>query len=132
MIDSYEQVVETDLEAMARDMGLVPARTAAVIDRDQDSAKYGLVVRVEMEVQRQDEKGKDGDEKGYAVQAVNPVSPVEPVNVAVRESKEDREPETGNSEESVSREETLEQLRQKVEEYYGLEAGKVEIKFQGR
>ena len=83
-------------------------------------------------MQRQDEKGKDGDEKGYAVQAVNPVSPVEPVNVAVRESKEDREPETGNSEESVSREETLEQLRQKVEEYYGLEAGKVEIKFQGR
>ena len=30
------------------------------------------------------------------------------------------------------REGTLEQLRRKVEGYYGLEAGKVEIEFQGR
>lgn len=131
IIDSYEQVVETDLDAMAREMGLVPVRTAAVIDRNRDSGDYGLVVRVEMEVESRD----DGEDGGTcAVQAMNPVKPVETVNVKIRENREEREVEEDeNEKEELSfQEEALEQLRRKVEGYYGLEAGKVEIKFQGR
>ena len=131
IIDSYEQVVETDLDAMAREMGLVPVRTAAVIDRNRDSGDYGLVVRVEMEV----ESRTDGEDDGTcAVQAMNPVKPVETVNVKIRENREEREVEKDeNEKEDTSlQEEALEQLRRKVEGYYGLEAGKVEIKFQGR
>ena len=111
IIDSYEQVVETDLDAMARD--------------------YGLVVRVEMEV----ESRTDGEDDGTcAVQAMNPVKPVETVNVKIRENREEREVEKDENEkeETSLQEEALEQLRRKVEGYYGLEAGKVEIKFQGR
>ena len=131
IIDSYEQVVETDLDAMAREMGLVPVRTAAVIDRNRDSGDYGLVVRVEMEVESRD----DGEDSGTcAVQAMNPVKPVETVNVKIRENREEREVEEDENEkeEPSLQEEALEQLRRKVEGYYGLEAGKVEIKFQGR
>ncbi len=131
IIDSYEQVVETDLDAMAREMGLVPVRTAAVIDRNRDSGDYGLVVRVEMEV----ESRTDGEDGGTcAVQAMNPVKPVETVNVKIRENREEREVEKDENEkeETSLQEEALEQLRRKVEGYYGLEAGKVEIKFQGR
>ncbi len=131
IIDSYEQVVETDLDAMAREMGLVPVRTAAVIDRNRDSGDYGLVVRVEMEV----ESRTDGEDDGTcAVQAMNPVKPVETVNVKIRENREEREVEKDENEkeETSLQEEALEQLRRKVEGYYGLEAGKVEIKFQGR
>ena len=131
IIDSYEQVVETDLDAMAREMGLVPVRTAAVIDRNRDSGDYGLVVRVEMEV----ESRTDGEDDGTcAVQAMNPVKPVETVNVKIRENREEREvdKDENEKEETSLQEEALEQLRRKVEGYYGLEAGKVEIKFQGR
>lgn len=138
VMDSYEQVVETDLEAMAREMGLVPVRTVAVIDRNQESGDYGLVVRVEMEVEPWPADGEHETDDGRdAVQAVNPVKPVEQVNVDIRESRGDGE-EAGTDEdeeqeqEPLPREGTLEQLRRKVEGYYGLEAGKVEIKFQGR
>lgn len=110
IIDSYEQVVETDLDAMAREMGLVPVRTAAVIDRNRDSGDYGLVVRVEMEV----ESRTDGEDDGTcAVQAMNPVKPVETVNVKIRENREEREVEKDENEkeETSLQEEALEQLR---------------------
>ena len=65
---------------------------------------------------------------------MNPVKPVETVNLKIRENREEREVEEDENEkeEPSLQEEALEQLRRKVEGYYGLEAGKVEIKFQGR
>ncbi len=137
VIDSYEQVVETDLEAMAKEMGLVPVRTAAVINRNRESGDYGLVVRVEMEVEPWPDKGENETDDGRdVVQAVNPVKPVEQVNVDIGKRQENGETEAGTNEdeeqEPLPREGTLEQLRRKVEGYYGLEAGKVEIEFQGR
>ena len=129
--------VETDLEAMAKEMGLVPVRTAAVINRNRESGDYGLVVRVEMEVEPWPDKGENETDDGRdVVQAVNPVKPVEQVNVDIGKRQENGETEAGTNEdeeqEPLPREGTLEQLRRKVEGYYGLEAGKVEIEFQGR
>lgn len=137
VIDSYEKAVETDLDSMAKEMGLVPVRTAAVIERNRDSGDYGLVVRVEMEVEPRPAGGGDeADDGTYALQAVNPVTPVEKVHVDIRESREDGESGDGGNgneeQEPLPRDGTLEQLRRKVEGYYGLEAGEVEIKFQGR
>jgi len=134
VIDSYEQVVEADVNSMAEEMGLVPVRTRAVIERNRESGDYGSVVRIEMEVEQEKEEGAGTEDinGGYAVQAVNPV---EPVTVMVEEDGE--EAGTGGQEtekegEGLPKEGALDQLRRKVEGYYGLEAGKVEIKFQGR
>ena len=120
VIDSYEQVVETDLEAMAKEMGLVPVRTAAVINRNRESGDYGLVVRVEMEVEPWPDKGENETDDGRdVVQAVNPVKPVEQVNVYIGKRQENGETEAGTNEdeeqEPLPREGTLEQLRRKVE-----------------
>ena len=128
VIDGYEQMVEQDINGMAEEMGLVPVWTRATIERDRESGNYGSVVHIELEVERE----KDDVNGDYAVQAVNPV---EPVTVVVREDEETAgggEPEPESEGEGMSREGTLDQLRRKVEGYYGLEAGKVEIKFQGR
>lgn len=130
VIDGYEHVVEADINTMAREMGLVPVKTRAVIDRDGESGNYGLVVRVEMEVEKPAAAKDDGDnDKIDAVQAVNPV---ELVAVAVKTGQEDGKPETGEDEENLPQERMVEQLKRKVEGYYGLEAGKVEIKVQGK
>ena len=72
------------------------------------------------------------EEQDDAVQAVNPV---ELVTIKVTEeetaegiSKETREETKSLSE--LSQEGTLNQLKRKVETYYGLETGEVEIKVQ--
>ncbi len=106
------------------------------------------------------EKGESGEgengegENGGAIQAVNPVNPVT-VNLAAEEehdggerTREERSRGERSEEELAggekageewsgeegrdAKEERLEQLRRKVERYYGLEAGQVEIKFKGR
>jgi hypothetical protein len=66
-------------------------------------------------------KGDENEEESRAVQAVNPV---EPVTVNLKGTEEDSGKEQGEPKE-------LEQLRRKVESYYGLEAGKVEITYKG-
>ncbi len=117
VMDSYEQAVEADLNAMTQEEGLVPVDIQVVMDRDEESGDWGSVVGIRMEV-----RGKgEAEEAGPAVQAVNPV---EPVTVTLRE------PETEGSRGAGERSE-VEQLRRKVESYYGLEAGKVEITYKG-
>lgn len=137
IVDSYQEAVETDVNAMAAEMGLVPVETWVEIGRDESREDYGTVVRIRMEVGRQ---GQDSEEGGAAeVLAVNPVEPV-----AVTVEKEETGGETAegqreDAEESGSRKDretiadhgALEQLRRKVEVYYGLETGKVEIQLEG-
>lgn len=129
IMGSYEEAVETDLNAMAEEMGYVSKGTHVVIEKNVDSQAYGSVVRIEMEVM---ETRKGEEEQNDAVQAVNPV---ELVTIKVTEeetaegiSKETREETKSLSE--LSQEGTLNQLKRKVETYYGLETGKVEIKVQ--
>lgn len=129
IMGSYEEAVESDLNAMAEEMGYVSKGTHVVIEKNVDSEAYGSVVRIEMEVM---ETRKGEEEQDDAVQAVNPV---ELVTIKVTEeetaegiSKETREETKSLSE--LSQEGTLNQLKRKVETYYGLETGKVEIKVQ--
>lgn len=129
IMGSYEEAVEADLNAMTEEMGYVSKGTHVVIEKNVDSEAYGSVVRIEMEVM---ETRKGEEEQDDAVQAVNPV---ELVTIKVTEeetaegiSKETREETKSLSE--LSQEGTLNQLKRKVETYYGLETGKVEIKVQ--
>ncbi len=129
VIDSYEQVVENDVNVMAEEMGLVPVQTRATIERNRESGNYGSVIFIKMQVEGEEEDKGSGDGSG-AIQAVNPV---EPVTVRVKEEGEEaKETEAEKDSQWISWEGTVEQFRRKVEGYYGLEAGQVEIKFQGR
>ena len=129
IMGSYEEAVEADLNAMTEEMGYVSKGTHVVIEKNVDSQAYGSVVRIEMEVMETREGKEEQDD---AIQAVNPV---ELVTIKVTEeetaegiSKETREETKSLSE--LSQEGTLNQLKRKVETYYGLETGKVEIKVQ--
>lgn len=129
IMGSYEEAVESDLNAMAEEMGYVSKGAHVVIEKNVDSQAYGSVVRIEMEVMETREGKEEQDD---AIQAVNPV---ELVTIKVTEeetaegiSKETREETKSLSE--LSQEGTLNQLKRKVETYYGLETGKVEIKVQ--
>lgn len=135
IVDSYQEAVEADVNAMAAQMGLVPVETRVEIGRDESRKDYGMVVRIRMEVGRQEQKREE--EEAAEVLAVDPVEPV-----AVRFEKEETRGETaeGQREEADSQKEgervaddkALEQLRRKVEVYYGLETGKVEIQLEGK
>ena len=129
IMGSYEEAVESDLNAMAEEMGYVSKGAHVVIEKNVDSQAYGSVVRIEMEVMETREGKEEQDD---AVQAVNPV---ELVTIKVTEeetaegiSKETREETKSLSE--LSQGGTLNQLKRKVETYYGLETGEVEIKVQ--
>ena len=129
IMGSYEEAVESDLNAMAEEMGYVSKGAHVVNEKNVDSQAYGSVVRIEMEVM---ERREGKEEQDDAVQAVNPV---ELVTIKVTEeetaegiSKETREETKSLSE--LSQEGTLNQLKRKVETYYGLETGEVEIKVQ--
>ena len=137
VIDNYEQVVEADVDAMAREMGITPVETRVIIERDRESRAYGSVVGIRMEVEGA------GEERDGAVQAVNPIEPVsvilgeeekkegeaDPEKAGSRDSALDGEPGVGT--ETGDGDRMFEQFRRKVGSYYGLETGKVEIQFQG-
>lgn len=137
IMGSYEEAVESDLNTMAEEMGYVSKGTHVVIEKNVDSEAYGSVVRIEMEIM----ETREGEQKqDDAIQAVNPVELVT-INVTEEEtaegiSKETREENKLLSElktqekPQASQEGTLNQLKRKVESYYGLETGKVEIKVQ--
>ena len=118
VMDSYEQAVEANVNAMAAEEGFVTVKIQAVMDRDEGSQDWGAVVGIQMEVRGKED---ENEKESHAVQAVNPV---EPVTVNLKGTEEDSGKEQGEPKE-------LEQLRRKVESYYGLEAGKVEITYKG-
>lgn len=126
VIDSYEEAVEADINAMAEEMGLGPVRTRVVIQKDPEALDYGSVIQIRMEA---GSRGKDGE----GTEALEVVNPVEPVTVTLTEETVPTKPsEDWNSQEESSEDGTWEQLKRKVERYYGLEAGKVEIRLEGK
>ncbi len=127
IIDRYEQAVETDVRVMAAEMGYDAVSAEVMIDQDPESGNYGSVVYIEMKIGQQ--KSGDDSREEWAVQAVGPV---EPVAVSVEgEEQRNSERSTDTHQREQSRNEELDQLKRKVERYYGLETGKVEIRFEG-
>ena len=122
VIDTYEQVVEEDIDARAREMGITLLQARVTIDRDRESGGYGSVAHICMEVQK---PGQEEEEDG----AVQAVTPIEQVRVTLGEQQAE---EGGTAPEDEVSDPELEKLRRKVGTYYGLETGEVEIQFQGK
>ncbi|MEG0370033.1 MAG: stage III sporulation protein AF [Hungatella sp.] len=113
MIAQYEEAVGGDLEHMASDFGFYPVRTEVTIESRSDHADFGTVTALFLLLTENPEDAKP--------QAPGFVHPVESVRIGQRRPTPAKEiPGEG-----------LNQLRRKVEGYYGLEAKDVEIQLEG-
>lgn len=120
MIAQYQEAVAGDVEAMAVDMGFYPRSTRVTIEGNQESPKFGTVTHISMKVSRESEEetggeGQTADQK-TVIEPVKAVERVEAVQIGDEEFEVAAVPD-----------ETLNRLRRKVEEYYGLKTADVEI-----
>lgn len=145
----YENDVAGHVTAMAGEQGLQAESAQVKINGDQESTDYGKVVSVKVKLQSGGATGKqEGLWKNDDVKEVQPVQ-----NIEVQSVQIGQEPETGvknhseeisgkalestlqdqRAEEDISRSASGEnnnrilEFQRKVEQYYGLESGAVEI-----
>ena len=148
MIKQYEEAVATDVEAMASDLEFVPVYTQVTIGRDQESPAFGTVTHIAMTVRRADGDKNTSDrmllgnipsdiepsdiepfdkEPSGQADSVDPIDPVEQVEqVKPVEIGGKKKPAAGRE----APDESLNRLRRKVEEYYGLQTVDVEIELE--
>ena len=145
----YENDVAGHVTAMAGEQGLQAESAQVEINGDPESTDYGKVVSVKVKLQSGEATGKqEGLWKNDEVKEVQPVQ-----NIEVQSVQIGQEPETGvknhseeisgkalestlqdqRAEEDISRSASGEnnnrilEFQRKVEQYYGLESGAVEI-----
>ena len=145
----YENDVAGHVTAMAGEQGLQAESAQVKINGDPESTDYGKVVSVKVKLQSGEATGKqEGLWKNDEVKEVQPVQ-----NIEVQSLQIGQEPETGvknhseeisgkalestlqdqRAEEDISRSASGEnnnrilEFQRKVEQYYGLESGAVEI-----
>ncbi len=146
VIRSYEEGVEQDVQRMVVEAGLEAGQVHVMIEEDQESEHYGEVTEISIEVveaDRQDGGRSGGDTdievSGIQVEAVE----VQKIELQGDEARGDEEIGKIKGEENEGPKADVEgtgqtdgekvgQLRRKVEQYYGLESGKVEIKYKVR
>ena len=112
---------------MAGEQGLQAESAQVKINGDPESTDYGKVVSVKVKLQSVEATGKqEGLWKNDEVKEVQPVQ-----NIEVQSVQIGQEPETGaqNHSEETSGENNnrILEFQRKVEQYYGLESGAVEI-----
>lgn len=121
MITQYEEAVSEDLKSMAESSGFGCRESKAEINQDQESSRFGHVVRVSMVL-----TPEAGETEEAAVSAVEKIAPIEKVpeveGIKITESR----PDNGNQkrQEENSR---LSGLRRRIAEYYDLEEQDIEI-----
>ncbi|MBT9778917.1 sporulation protein [Clostridium sp. MCC353] len=107
VIEQYQEAVAGDLEQMAQMEGFYPVSTSVTIEGDQEKENFGQVTRISMTV---------STETGPQETVVEPVEKVE----------------IGNRDQVVKENTSLNTLRKRIEEYYGLEGTYVEIQLEER
>lgn len=131
MIAQYEEAVAQDLILMAEDSGLTAVACRAVIERDQEAERFGMVQSIRMQVRQEDAEGGGGDsaETGAApdvsvapVEADISIASVETVTIGEDGVSRERERERQEEERTAVR-----KLRRKIASYYNLEEAYVEI-----
>lgn len=141
VVKEYEGAVERDVKGMAEDMGFFVERVEVSIESEQEKENYGAVSHVFMVVRGETdgEDGWDEEEEGEAKWEKIQIGTIEiePVEAGgkISEGKEDGKQESveRNTEKTGEGDrQEVEQLRRKVERYYGLESREVEIEFEGR
>jgi stage III sporulation protein AF len=121
MITKYEDTVSGDLKAMAVSAGLYCSASKAEINQDQDSKKFGHVVRVSLVL-----KPEAAEEEEEAVPAAEGIEPIQKVAKVEGIKITPSPPNQGGN---VIQEENsqVSGLRKKIAEYYGLEEQDIEI-----
>lgn len=107
VIGQYQEAVAEDLNQMVTGEGFYPVSTEVTIESDQSKENFGQVTRVDMVVSTEPEPES------------TVVEPIERVEI-------------GNHDEVLKENTSLNALRKRVEEYYGLEASYVEIQLKER
>ena len=107
VIEQYQEAVAGDLEQMAQMEGFYPVSTSVTIEGDQEKENFGQVTRISMTVSA---------ETGPQETLVEPVKKVE----------------LGDRDQVVKENTSLNTLRKRIEEYYGLEGTYVEIQLEER
>ncbi len=139
VVKEYEGAVERDVKGMAEDLGFFVERVEVAIESEQERENYGAVSHVFMVVRRETDEKDGWDEEGEAEWEKIQIGTIEiePVEAGGKISggKEDGQQEgvRKNAEKTGEGDrQEVEQLRRKVERYYGLESQEVEIEFKGR
>ena len=124
MMSKYEEAVSGDLKTMAASAGFGCSVSKAEISQDQDSKKFGHVVRVSLILTPEVQKGQEGEEEAVpAVKVIEPIKKVAKVEgVKITGSPPEKE-EKGRQEENSQ----VSGLRRKIAEYYDLEEQDIEI-----
>lgn len=141
VVKEYEGAVERDVKGMAEDMGFFVERVEVSIESEQENENYGAVSHVFMVVRGEADAEDGGDKKAEGEAEWEKIQigtiEIEPVEAGgkMSEGKEDGQQE--GVEKKVEKSgggygQEVEQLRRKVERYYGLESREVEIEFKGR
>jgi stage III sporulation protein AF len=121
MITKYEDAVSGDLEAMAVSAGFLCSTSKAEINQDQDSKKFGHVVRVSLVLKPEEAKGEE--------EAVPAAKEMEPIQKVAKVEGIKITPSPSKQEGTIRQEENsqVSGLRKKIAEYYGLEEEDIEI-----
>lgn len=131
MINQYEEAVENDLAQMAESSGFDCKKAEAVIEKDEDSEKFGRVISIGLLLSFRDGGKREAGTANPVREAerVNPVAPVEveldsaPVKVELDSATEAA---VRSPEENVK----LSGLRRRISEYYDLEERDIEIQLE--
>ena len=107
VIEQYQEAVAGDLEQMAQMEGFYPVSTSVTIEGDQAKENFGQVTRISMTVSAETDPQET---------LVEPVKKVE----------------IGDRDQVVKENTSLNTLRKRIEEYYGLEGTYVEIQLEER
>lgn len=142
VIRRYEEAVEEDVIQAAEEMGIQAAECSVTIESGEESPEFGTIRSICLTVKEKEgaeaQKPLAGElEEEKTTEDMEPVRPVMPVEVKVTGRTEERKREepqkTGKTEPVLSGKilgemgQKVKQLREKLEAYYHLEEGNVEI-----
>lgn len=146
VIRQYEAAVEEDVIQAAGEMGIQAAECSVRIEDREDSPDFGTIRTIRLTVKQEKHAEKSGQagsstaeeqEKSKVTETVEPVRPVTPVEVSA--AGPEGKAETGTHQDGEKTEQVLsekilgetgqklKQLKEKLEVYYHLEEGNVEI-----
>lgn len=142
MISQYEEAVETDLKTMAEAEGFWCFQAEASIDREEESASFGHVVKVRLLLSMDGENMSQIQKEMLPVEQVRQVevqSPKVELSGGEKDMVEELPDEEGTGEEKDTEEarkqktegnSRLSGLRRRIAEYYDLEEQDIEIQME--
>lgn len=148
ILNIYEKDVADHVTAMAKEQGLPVESTQVEINGDSESGDYGKVVSVYVKLQSGEKAGDQGEiRQNGDLEAVQPVQNIEVQSVQIGEKtkadtgnlaeeisgksqeldSQDQRTDENTGQTNVFADSRILEFQRKVEQYYGLESGAVEI-----